>query len=186
MINLLPADTKKQIRAARVNSILIKYLFTVIFAACFLAISCASIYLFLQNNENESSNNEPITTNQIKDEEYNLVKKQHDNMVVSFTNIKQILDQQPSYSDIIMTLGRTLPHGVIIEELSLDNSKIGSPITIKARAKTEDEATGLKNSFKDSELFTNFSIQSIKSSSSVSGYPIEVTMNLTINKGFTL
>ena len=185
MINLLPNDTKKQIRAARANSILIKYLFILIFAAGFLALSCAVLYLFLQNNKPDKDAGNLANTSQ-SDVAYSQAKSQYDALFANFSSAKQIISQQVSYSDIITSLGAILPQNVIIEELSLDGNKIGSPTTIKARAKTDTDATKIKDSFKGSQLFTNFSVESIKTDTgNTSGYPVQITISLTINKGVT-
>ena len=186
MINLLPDETKKQIRAARANSILIKYLFVLIAASIFLVLSYAVLYLFLQNNQPSKKTSVDTSINQTAVNAYNQTKNQYDALFTSFSNVKQIMDQQISYSDIITGLGAALPQGVVIEDLSLDNNKIGTPITIKAIAKTDSDATKIKDGFKDSQLFTNFSVQSIKSgSNNISGYLVEITISLTINKGLS-
>ena len=183
MINLLPDNTKKEIRAARLNSIFIKYFLILIAAFAFLTISYITVYLVLTSNTSETS--AVSTANNQATVEYNSIKSQYDNLYANFSSAKQILGQQISYSDIIIGIGAQLPQGVVIDQLSLSNEKIGSPITIKAKAESENSVSKLKDSFKDSQLFTNVNIQSAGSSGS-SAYPVSVSINLTINREIAL
>lgn len=188
MINLLPYDTKKQIRAARTNSILIKYLFISLAAAAFVLLSCLMVYILLLNSPPKTNTNSTITTTsnsvQSSDEEYATQKSRLDSIYASFSATKPILQQQISFSDIITSIGENLPANVIIENLSLNSSNIGSPTTLAAKAKSSSDIAKIKDNLQKSPIFTNVSVQSEKTNASdTSGYPVSANINITINRG---
>jgi len=182
MMNLLPATTKHQLRAARVNIVLINYLLLLSFAVVFLAAACFVSYLFLVDAkttaENIIKNNQSITkTNSSSADNSTL-------MNIEFTNAKNILSQQVSYSDIITNISNVLPEGVIIDSLQLNNATLGSPITIKAHAKSYDNTATLKTNFQNSSQFSNFSIGAqTMNQNGVSGYPVEFSFEISVNRG---
>lgn len=182
MINLLPSETKKQIRAARINVNLVKYLIFSIFAATFLALACATIYLFIINTK--PVNNSTTTINQSDSTNYDIAKNQYDTLLASFTAAKPIVDQQIAYSSIITNIGAALPSGVILSNLSLSSSKLSTPLTLQLKAKSTDLEQKIKENFQNLPIFSNVTIQSSKSDSSdASGYPVSINLNTVIDKG---
>jgi len=186
MINLLPDETKKQLRAARINVTLARYLIFLAFASGFLVLACGTSYLFLMNSR--PSNTKPVSsTNQTETAAYDAAKAQYSTFTTSFSTAKTILDQQVSYSDIITSIGASLPTGVIIENLIIDGTKINSPITIQVKAKSADDAPKMKENFEKSTMFKSFSIQSVTTTQNdPSGYSVAISISLTINKGLSL
>ena len=182
MINLLPDQTKQQIVAARTNVKLTKYIIFLGFAIAFLALACTTTYFILENNKTEAE--KIIASGLNKAITYSSVNKKADAFRDNLATAKSILDQQTSYSDIVIGIGAALPSGVIIDELSVNNNNLGTPITIKARARSADDVAKLNNSFASSKLFSNFSVQSLATSSSdSSSYPVAISISLTVNKG---
>lgn len=182
MINLLPDETKKQISAARTNITLVRYIVFLGFAIVFLTLACSTTYFILVNNKAVAER--IIENGNLKTNSYSSVKKQADSLRNSLTTAKNILSQQTVYSSIITGIGATLPPGIILNELSLSNSTIGTPITILARARSVDDVTKLKANFHNSTLFSNFSVISqATTTTDSSGYPVEISISLTINKG---
>jgi len=183
MINLLPSETKKQIRAARINVVLIKYLIFSIFSTAFLALACATVYLFIINTK-PIDNSAQAKVNQSDSANYDAAKIKYDTLVASFSSAKSIVEQQVSYSTIITTIGATLPSGVILDNLSLSSSKIGSPMILQLKATSTSAESKIKESFQNSTMFSGVSIQSSKSDSSdTTGYPVSIDLSLVINKG---
>jgi Tfp pilus assembly protein PilN len=182
MINLLPYDTKKQLRAAHTNAILIRYIIFIGIAIAFLAGACYLSYFILSTSKTNAS--QTIATNQSDTSSYDSVRVQATNLQADLLSAKTIFNQQIRYSYIITQLGSVLPSGVVIENLNLDSNKIGTPITLKARARTTSEATDIKTSFQKSTLFSNVNVQSATVDQSDStGYPVAVNISLTINRG---
>lgn len=182
MINLLPPTSKQQLKAARANIVLINYLLLMGFAVVFLAAACFVSYLFLVDTkttaENLIKNNQSIKSTNTSSINNSTL------MNIEFTNAKSIIDQQVTYSDIILSIGTSLPEGVVIDSLSLNSNSFGSPITIKAHARSYDDTAVLKTNFQSSSQFSNFSMGSqIMNQNSISGYPVEFSFEITVNRG---
>ncbi|HRN96859.1 MAG TPA: PilN domain-containing protein [Candidatus Saccharibacteria bacterium] len=185
MINLLPDDAKRQIKAGRTNIILIRYMIFLVFGAIFLTLISAAVYLFLMNSKANAE--QSIKIDSSKDSSYLSVQAQAAALRSSLTTAKSILDQEISYSNILDGIAKALPQGVVIDTLSLSASTLGTPITIQARAKSTEDALKLKDSFQKSPLFSNFSLQSISTNKSGSNdYPVTATISVIINKGVNL
>jgi len=185
MINLLPDETKRQLRAARTNSSLIKYIIFLLISIVFLSLACAASYVIM--NDSHTNAEKIIATSQTKSDSYLSVVNQATALSQKLLLTKNILDQQISYSNIIMGLAAVFPEGVVIDSLSLSNSTIGTPTTIKARAKTASDSTLLKTNLQNSLLFSNYSLKSITTDpSDTTGYPVLINIEITINKSASL
>ena len=172
MINLLPYDTKQQIRAARTNVILLNYIVFLTLGVVFLAIACATVYLVLLNiqtvNDNTAKTSQSTNSRSVNNFESNLLIA------------KSILNQQISYSNIIIGIATALPTGTTLDSLSLTNNTFDSPTTLHLHTPSND-LTELEKNFKNNPtLFSNYNLKLIGQKDS-SGYP--VTINITISKG---
>ncbi|MDB5160477.1 MAG: Fimbrial assembly family protein [Candidatus Saccharibacteria bacterium] len=185
MINLLPDETKKEIRAARVSVILVRYVAVVILAFVFLVLLLAGSYFVLTQTKNSAT--QLIDANSTKAEVYSSTKAQVDALSSSLAETKSILDQEVLYSNVLMNIGQQMPPGTVIDKIALDASSFtGTPLTLKAYAKTTNAAVALREKFQSSPIFTNVSFQSISDTSGgISGYPVSVSMTLTISKAAT-
>jgi Tfp pilus assembly protein PilN len=185
MINLLPDETKRQIRAARANTSLIKYVIFLGFSVVFLGLACGTAYLSLMNSKTSAEN--IIANSQSKNNSNSSVTSQYNTIVANFAIASSILNQQVSYSNIIMDLAAALPTGTVLDTISLTNDTLNAPMALKIRAKTTDAVATIKANFQKSSMFSNYSLQSLSSSASNgSGYPVEISIGITINKNAAL
>ena len=181
MINLLPEETKRQLRAAHTNVALVKYLFFSGIAVAFLVLACITSYLFLNNNKSVA--NDTTDNDQSNSTSQSTVQKQLDSLTTSISTAKSILREQVSYSDIITGIAAALPSGVVLDKLTLDNNTIGTAITLQAHARSSDNITLLKDNFSKSALFSNYNLISpTTNSSSSSTHPVAISIGITINK----
>lgn len=179
MINLLPPNDKRELVAARSNTLLIRYNFFLAGALAFLLLSIGIVYVYLGNTK--ATAERTIQENQAKVSDYADVKAQAEAFRTNLRIASQILGQQVNYSHVILEIAAQMPPGTILDNLSLDSKTFGKPTTLNARAKDYDSALALKNSFQDSDLFTDVSFESIAGGGSGS-YPITVNLNVTIKK----
>lgn len=181
MINLLPDDTKKQLRAARTNTILIRYIMTVISAALFLGLVIFGSYYIMNDSKNVAES--AITGVKINNSSYSPITTKSNTFISDLSVAKKILAKQISYSSIIKNLINALPTGVILESpFSISNNNMNMPITLKADAKLSSDEVSLKNNLQSSSTFSNYSLQSVNSNSdATSNYPYVITFSITIN-----
>ncbi len=185
MINLLPGETKKQLRAARLNTVLIRYIIFLILAVVFLGAACTVSYLVLANSKSDA---EKVTNvNQSKPNSNMEITKQADQISASLSSAKSMLDQQIKYSDIIMGIGAAMPPGTIISALTISSSSISSPLALKVNAKVSTVIANLQTNFEKSTLFTEYTIQSTTTNpSDTIGHPIQASVSIVINRGVNL
>lgn len=184
MINLLPYEHKSEIRAARTNVILVRYIGIVFSAAFVLGGLVAGTYVSVNDAK-------AIAELQVKDNEqrvavYKNTKVKADAFRSDLATAKAIYDNSISYSRLIYSIADTTPRNVILEDLPLNPSTFGTSMSMKASAKTFDDANKLEEAFrKNNQLFSKVELQSIKSetSSKDDPYPVKVTLSVVINKG---
>jgi Tfp pilus assembly protein PilN len=182
MINLLPDDFKKEVRAARTNVTLLNYIIIVFLGVIFLCGAFIAVYFILSNTK---SNAEAITKdNSSRTTSYSTVEQQAGDLTQSLAGAKVILDNEVDYSKILTNIAAAMPDGVVLSGLTLTPSSLGTPTTLQAYAKTTADALQLKTNFQQSALFSSVAFQSLTAStaSSASGYPISVSISVTINK----
>jgi Tfp pilus assembly protein PilN len=185
MINLLPDEAKKEIRAARVNIILIRYIVVILLAFVFLVLLLAGSYVVL--TQTKVSAQQTIDSNDTKAAVFSSTKAQVDALSSGLVETKSILDQEVLYSNVLMNIGQQMPAGTVIDKITLDaTSFTGTPLTLKAYAKTTAAAVALREKFQSSPIFTAVNFESVSDSASgISGYPVSVSMTLTITKAAT-
>lgn len=181
MINLLPPEEKRQLRAARSNTLLVRYNILLGAVVAFMGVAVAITYVYL--NSTQQSAQVTINQNESKASQYDPIKAQAAQFRQHLATAKQILDNEVTYSKVILEIAQLIPSGVILQNLALDSQTFGTETTLVAQAKTYNDAISLKDSFSKSSLFTNVHFQSITSAGSQGGdYPITVNLNITIQK----
>lgn len=179
MINLLPPEEKRQIRAARSNSLLFRYNVFSLGALIFLLAATAVTYLFLTSVQNRAE--QTISDSQSRVSQYQDVRMEADTFKKDLATAKQILDREVTYTNVILQISRLLPSGVVLEQLDLDASTFGTPTTLTAKAKSNAAALQLKEAFQSSPLFEDVHFRTITSVEE-SDYPYAVTLGITITK----
>ncbi len=185
MINLMPDDMKKEIRAARTNVLLIRYLNVLFFSALFLGlITWGSFFLLSQI---EGSAKQQIAANDTQAAVYSQTKQQVDSLSAGLGEAKTILDQEILYSDVLVKIAQQMPANTVIDKLSLSSGSFsGTPFTIKVYAKTGADAVSLRERFQSSPFFSGVSFESVSDTSGgIEGYPVSVTLTLTLNRTIT-
>lgn len=175
---------KKQLRAARANVLLLRYMVLTAAAAGFLAVAIVTVYVLMTTIKTGAEN--AVTENQSKIANYASIEAEAARFRANLATAKTILDKEVVYSKAILSIAQAIPGGVVLDNLNLDAKTFGSPTTFTARVRTYQDAINLKNKLEESAVFSNVYFSSISGgdTSSESGdYPYTVTVNLTIDKG---
>lgn len=186
MINLLPDDAKRDIRAARMNVALLRYNFLTIIAIAALSGLCFLFYVIMQNSQLTAL--ETNNTNTTKANNFSAVRKAADDYRNNLSIASKILDNGVNYTAVIFAITKLLPEGVVLDGLNLTASNFGQQTSFVAHAKTYDQATKLKENFQTSTLFSNVYFQSLTDSETAAqgegktAYPIAVTISAKLNK----
>jgi Tfp pilus assembly protein PilN len=182
VINLLPHEEQRQLRAARTNVLLFRYNLLLLGAVAFLIIAVSTTYIYLTNTKDLAQLN--ITQNNDKSSSFIPIKNQADQFRTNLATAKQILDREVTYTKVVLAIAKVLPSGVVLENLNLDSQTFGTATTLVAHAKDYSRALALKESFQTSNLFSDVHFESIATGDSTSNadYPVTVNLNVTITK----
>lgn len=181
MINLLPLEDKRQITAARANSLLFRYTLFSVGVLAFLLAAIAITYIYLTNVK--AGAEQTIEQSKARVSDYANVQMEADQFRAKLATAQQILDREVTYTKVALQIAQLLPAGVILKNLDLDAQTFGAPTTISVQARSYAAATELKDSFQASTLFSDVHFQSITSSADAGGYPFTVVLGVTIQKG---
>jgi Tfp pilus assembly protein PilN len=179
MINLLPLEDKRQIRAGRTNSLLIRYNIFLFGALIFLIMAILVTYVYL--NSAKSSAEQTIKDNQTRVASFAPVEAKAEAFRTNLSIAKQILDREVSYSKVVLEIAQLLPSGVVLGNLDLDAQTFGTETVLAAQAKSYASALSLKDAFQKSTIFSNVHFQSITAGGTGS-YPYTVNLGVTIRK----
>jgi len=182
MINLLPVDKKAEIRAARTNLILVRYIFILLLGIAFVLGSMYVTRTILGLTEDSSE--KTIASNDVKAGVYSSTQAQVDALSASLSSTKVLLDSEVRYSKVFVNIAQLMPPNTVFGKLELNSGSFGNtPTSVKVYAKTSADAVALRENFEKSSMFSGVSFQTIlESGSGIDGYPVSVDMTFTINR----
>jgi Tfp pilus assembly protein PilN len=182
MINLLPIDKKAEIRAARTNLILVRYITILILAISFVLASMYVTYSVLGLTKDNSE--KIIASNEVRTDIYSSTQSEVDALSASLAKTRSLLDQDVRYSKVFVNIAQLMPPGTVFGKLELNNDSFNGALTnAKVFAKTSADAVTLRQNFEKSALFSRVSFQTIvESGNAIEGYPVSVDMTFTINR----
>lgn len=179
MINLLPPEEKRQLRAARSNSLLLRYNIFLIGAVLFLGVAVGITYVYLTTTKTNAE--AIIGENRAKVTSFAPVQAEADIFRGNLTTAKQILDNEVVYTKVMLAIAALMPSGTVLDKLNLDSQTFGTQTTLAARTTSYDNALKLKEAFQSSPLFSDVHFLSI-TSGGVAPYSLTVSLNVTIKK----
>lgn len=185
MINLLPPEDRRQLRASRSNSLLLRYNIFLLGALVFLGLAIGATYLYLSATKAQAE--QTIRDNEVKVAEYASVQADAEKFRSNLKTAKEILDKEVTYTKAILAISNILPDGITTQTLSLDVQTFGTPTTLTFSAKSVEAAIKLKDALQNSEIFSEVHFQSIETAAGAdaSEYPVTVNLNVKINKEVT-
>lgn len=177
MINLLPNEEKVQIRAARTNVILSRYIFIILFAIAFLVLVTGASYYVLR--QFDMSAKQTISSHSLTS--HSASSTPVANTQILLTQAQAILGSNISYVTTLGHITDLLPAHTVLKTISLSTTSFSEPFSFTALATTPTTATQIISSFKASPYFTNVT-GTTPTSSGKSDYPYTVTITATMNR----
>ncbi len=174
MINLLPEEQKRQIKAARSNVLLIRYNLMLLGVLVFLGLALAISYYFLISAKTTAETT--IKDNSAKESTYAQVKVEADQFRVKLGDANTVLNGQLRYSKAALAIGHLIPNGAALENLKLDASSFNTPTTFTFDVSGETAAANLIQNFNSSPLFSGVTKGKISKGSGSYPYTIDLTM----------
>lgn len=175
MINLLPPNEKKQLRAARANVLLLRYNLLVLGALIFLVVGLSGVYIYLTTQKQAAELT--IQENAKRESKYSTVKQDAEKFRSELNSAKNILNSQVSYSKAFIRFSSLFPESTALKDkIDLNESIYAAPVALVVKVKNEAAAQSVLDSFKASKYVTTVKKDSIGIGDS--DYPY--TMNMTV------
>jgi Tfp pilus assembly protein PilN len=192
MINLLPPETKRQMRAARMNVTLYRYCLLITATALLLGFVFA-VGFWATLNEKSLADAAKQETQQSA-QAYAATRTAAENFAKDLSVAKTILGSDVSFSDLVLNIAGVVPSGVVLNNLTLGTTQAANastPLDLSGRATSYDRAIALKNSLEDSPIFENVSITNVSQGDTTGGttasplalkYPFSITLKAQFSK----
>lgn len=183
MINLLPPEVVKELRATRTNTMLRKYLITSILALVVVATAVAGAFYINQQNlqayqqEREESRRELASLSEVKKR----IAEYNGELKVAESAIKN----EARMSVLIANLSSVLPPGSVLSGIAFNVESLEEPAVIQAQVDSFNKAGVLKRNFDQSEFFTEVVLQQVSRADgedeAPSAYPFNVQLQVTLD-----
>lgn len=181
MINLLPTDDRRNLRAAHANTLLFRYVVLLIIVLVGMALAFVAAYYVLSIERANAE--ETIRDNDIKEQKYAKVKQEAASFRADLTSARVILDKQIQYSQILLGIAKAMPAGTVLTDITLDPTLIGKPVDVKAKATDSARVVQLRNSLQDSGLFSDVHFTTVRQlEKPPDQYVFEVDMSVTFKR----
>jgi hypothetical protein len=177
MINLLPDNDKKQIRAGRTNVLLVRYNLLVVLSIIFLCLALGFAYYYLSSARQIAEDS--VRDNVDQEGSYASVKAEADKFRSELSTAKTILDGQTSYAKAALNIAKLLPNGTALNSLKLDEKSFTAPLVLTVNINDEQAAVDLLNNFKSSPLFSNATKGKISVGTGAYPYTMELTVTMS-------
>lgn len=183
MINLLPPEAKRQIRAGQSNVLLLRYCITTLMLAGVLAVAIIGVYYIITASQRNAE--QGIQKSNEKIASYQDTVREYTDFSNNLTTAKAIIGKDVRYSIISRRIGQALPPNVVLESLTLDATKFGTPLVLNARGKSYDDAIALKTKLEKSTLFDDVHLVSVARATSegnTGDYPVSIAISVVIRQ----
>lgn len=149
MINLLPPNDKRQIRAGKVNVLLLRYSIASLLLAVPLFGLVTGVYVLMDNSRKNAES--VIEESSTKINQYQKTKLQHTEFERNRKIAQEVLNKEIRYSRVVVAIAKALPNSICLDRLELDSSLFGSPIQIAASGSNYNDAIAFKTQLQNEE-----------------------------------
>lgn len=181
MINLLPDEEKRQLRAAHINAVVIWYIILsfagIVFLGGVLGVSYHTLSTQKASEEAVTIQNTTKASN-----DYSQTQAQAAQLSNSLAQARTVLANNVSYSKLLVGIAGDMPAGTILSELNVTSATIANPVALQFLATNNTVAQSLVTALRaDSSLFHSVTMSSMDNSGTVAGYPVAVQLQVTFN-----
>ncbi len=180
MINLLPQDQQKEIRAAHTNTLLLRYLVLLVGALVFLFFALVITYFSLDATARQADATK--TQNEQAATGYRETQAAATALRSELSAAKALFDNEIRYSKVFVRLSALLPEGTAVGNLSIDDKTFTSPTTLLVYVRGEQEARRLQESFSTSPYISSVSMGRVSTNEDGQAYPYTVELLFTFNR----
>ena len=159
MINLLPPKRLINIRIARSNTVIRRYIELVLLSIAVIAVAVAASYYFLNNQQRDVQ--KTVDLNHQKVAQLEPVQGEAEELSATVNTISGLLSRNVKFSDMLTQIGSLMPSGTVLTGIQFSIEDLKSPLVVSAQVESEERAAVLRNNLADSPLFKEAIIKSI-------------------------
>lgn len=181
MINLLPPATKSELKAGRVNTLLVRYLTALGVTAGLIVVVFGVSYFLNERNKADYTALKQASEQQLG--ELGNVRTKVEQFNNNIKSVKTLYASQILLSDVVTYIASTLPPGTVIGDLSLSKSSLETPLSLSVRADNFDKGVILRKNFEDSGIFKDIVLSGISGGGEGSEderYPYSISISATL------
>lgn len=181
MINLISPDHRKNILAAKSNTMLMGYIQILLLALLVIAATIAGSYYFLALQHDSAKKVAEVEQGSVKQlEPY---QKKAENLATSMTAIAGVFDNDVSFLQLLQELGRNMPNGSALNGFTVSTDTTGGPLVVTAYINTEAQGVVLLENFRKSKVVTGVTLRTVqKLEEPVGAYNYSATYEIVLNK----
>lgn len=184
MINLLVPETKAQIRAAKLNTVLVNYIVILLSAILFLGVVYAAGYYLMSSAKVGAEKR--IEESEQQASVYNDTRIAAQQLQTGLSEARSMIDSDVNYAKILTDLGTLTPKGVVIEKLALSSNSFTAPTPLQIYAETTDIGLAARDAFQSSSLFSSVTLGTMSSQDGIEGYPVSIELTVQFKRGSAL
>lgn len=159
MINLLPPKRLLDMRTARANTILRRYVNLLAIGVVAIFAALGSAYYFLESQQRDVKT--VLAEEQKRVAILEPVQKEAESLSVTINTIASLFSRNIVFSDMLRNIGATMPSGAVLTGLQFSIETADAPFVISAEVENEERAAVLRNNLVSSGLFEAVEIKSI-------------------------
>lgn len=185
MINLLSPEDKRQLRAARINVLLLRYTLLIGFTLVAVA-AIFGVGLFIALQEQVAAERD-LNIDHQQTAQYQEVREEAERFENNLNIASRILADEITYSTLLVDIAKALPGNVVLTNLTLNPEILNEPTTLEARTVSYEAALTLQTELEESPLFSAVDIQNIATTGDANpdiaenaAYPVSVTLSVVI------
>jgi len=184
VINLLNPHDKKELRAARRNTIWSRY--TLLAVALLITVNIILGLTFFFTLNQAQIYKQRIADNQAQsNKSYSGTRAKSEAFRKNLTTAKALLGAETNYSSIIVTIANTVPGGCVMSSLTLNPQSFGVTQSFNFKCRAKADIIRLKTALeRNSATFDKVNIVSTFTSppNGAESFPVTVTMSLILKK----
>lgn len=181
MINLLPHDDLKKLKASKQNNRLLLYIFITLFAGLIILGMFVLINFSLDDISKRSQ--KEIEENNLRIASYADIQKKAQNLSNDTIKFQKINSQKNQYSDILIKIAQSIPSkDITISNIQIDSKFFTQPVPIVIEANDYNQIIAAKDSFEKSNLMKNIKIVNISTAKRATKDIMIANMVVNFNK----
>ena len=160
MINLLPPARLTNLRIARSNTILRRYIELILLSLGLFGLAVFAGYYFLHIQQSNTARTLELSRQKVKKLEP--VQKQATELSATVNTIAGLFSSNNvKFSEMLTQIGGLMPDGSVLTGLQFSIEDLKSTLVVSAQVDTEQKAAILRNNLASSSLFSKVDIQTI-------------------------